>query len=135
MWGGGGEAGRRAGGGARRAGGPGAEAGPALRGRVAGGKKQPGRGGPPARHEQEPRVLALELREVEERVALAEIVVLDVIALELALVRGRHQHDAAADAGQQRPPPGGAARRVDGAAPARQPRYRGPAADRRRRGR
>src|SRR5439155_6250450 len=116
----------------RRAVRPEAEAGPPLLERVARRQEQHGLRGAAAGDQEEPRVLGLELREVEERVALAEVVVLEVVALELALVGSGHQHDPAADAGQQRAPPGGYARRVDGAAHARQLRHWRPGAERRR---
>src|SRR5207302_10069849 len=64
------------------------QAGPALLERGAGRQEQHGLGSAAARDEQEPRVLSLELGEVEERVALAKVVVLDVAAPELAFVRG-----------------------------------------------
>jgi len=49
--------------------------------------------GAAASHQEEPCVLGLELGEIEERVALAEVVVLQVVALELALMCGGHEHD------------------------------------------
>src|SRR2546425_1140788 len=59
------------------------------------------------RDHQEPGVLRLELGEIEERVVLPEVVVLDVVALELALVRRGDQHHAAAESGEQGAAPRG----------------------------
>src|SRR2546430_9102320 len=58
-----------------------------------------------ARHDQQPRILGLELRQVEEGIGLTEIVVLDVVTLDVPLVRGGDERDPAADAGRERTPP------------------------------
>src|SRR5256886_15598226 len=73
-----------------------------------------------ARHDQQPRILGLELRQVEEGIGLTEIVVLDVVTLDVPLVRGGDERDPAADAGRERTPPQRDGRRVDRAAHAGQ---------------
>src|SRR5205807_8420237 len=79
--------------------GPEAQAGPALLAGVARREEQHrferigGLGG-----EQQPRVLVLELREVEECVVLLEIVVLDVLTYQVLLVRRRYEYRAQFDA-------------------------------------
>src|ERR1051325_4053255 len=89
------------------------ETGPALLRRVAGRKEEHRRRALAARHDQQPRVLGLELRQVEEGIGLPEIVVLDVLALEVPLVRRGDERYAAADACRERAPPQRDGRRVD----------------------
>src|SRR5207253_6084983 len=114
----------------RRAVGPEPETGPAL---LRGGtrrQEEHRRRRLAARHDQQPRILGLELRQVEEGIGLTEIVVLDVVTLEVPLVRGGNERDAAADAGRERAPPQRDGRRVDRAAHAGQFRDGSPGPDR-----
>src|SRR5207244_3288632 len=66
-----------------------AQPGPALLGGVARWEEEDRlRSSAVARREEQPGILGLELGEVEERVVLAEIVVLDDLALDVALMPG-----------------------------------------------
>jgi len=108
------------------------EAGPALLRRIAGRQEQHGLAARvAARDHQEPGVLRLELGEIEERVVLPEVVVLDVVALELALVRRGDQHHAAAESGEQGAAPRGDRGGVDGAPHAGELGHGRPRAERR----
>ena len=110
--------------------------GPALLRGVARREEQHGvQGIGTAGGQEQPRVLCLELREIEKGVVLPEVDVLDVIRLHVALVGGRDQHGAAADPLQQRPPARGRGGDVHRAAHPGQLRHRGVLSDRRGRGR
>src|SRR5207253_1222707 len=96
----------------RRAVGPESEAGPALLRRGTRWQEEHRRRRLAARHDQQPRILGLELRQVEEGIGLTEIVVLDVVTLDVPLVRGGDERDPAA--GSYAMPSSSAAAAADG---------------------